>query len=129
MCITEGMFITRSELCTKSRRDNSKKISAETMFVEEQMRYKLPMNKFRLVIRRAFVIINALMFQKQIFSRSKGARRNQNGASWSLIYACIALRVSGNCQKLYRDSSLEANQGGTIWYLSTECASDEPKFS
>lgn len=129
MRITEGVFITKPELCTKSRRDNSKKISAETMFVEEQMRYKLPMNKFRLVIRRAFIIINALMLQKQIFSRNKGTRRNQNGASWSLIYACITLRVSGNCQKLYRDSSLEANQGGTIWYLTTECASDEPNVS
>lgn len=123
MCIT-GVFITRSELCTKSRMDNSKKINAETMFVEKQMRYKLPMNKFRLVIRRAFVIINALMLQKQIFSRNKGERRNQNGASWSLIYACITLRVSGNCQKLYRETPLASNQGGTIWYLSAVCASE-----
>ena len=35
MRITEGVFITRYELLTKSRRGNSKKVSAETMFVEE----------------------------------------------------------------------------------------------
>lgn len=87
------------------------------------------MNKFRLVIRRAFIIINALVLQQQIFSRNKGARRNQNGTSWSLIYACITLWVPGNCQKLYRESSLKANKGGTIWYPSTECVSDEPNFS
>lgn len=81
MCITERVFITRSELCTQSRRGNSKKISAETMFEEEQMRYKLPMNKFSLAIRRAFLIINTLMFQKQIFSGNNGAKRNQMGAS------------------------------------------------
>lgn len=58
------------------------------MFEEEQMRYKLPMNKFSLAIRRAFLIINTLMFQKQIFSGNNGAKRNQTGASWNLIYVC-----------------------------------------
>lgn len=75
MRITEGMFITGSELHTKSRRGNSKKISAETMFVEEQMRNKLPMNKFRLAIRRMILIINTLMFRKQIFSRNNGEKK------------------------------------------------------
>lgn len=53
----DGVFITRPELHAKSRRDYNKKISAETMFVEQQMRNKLPMNKFRLAIRRTFLII------------------------------------------------------------------------
>lgn len=88
MRITEGVFITRSELRTKSRRGNSKKINAETMFVKEQMRNKLPMNKFRLAIRRTFLNIKTLMFQKQIFGRNNGAKRSQNGASWSLIKVC-----------------------------------------
>lgn len=32
---TEGVFITSSELNTKSLRGNNKKINAETMFVED----------------------------------------------------------------------------------------------
>lgn len=63
------MFITRSELHTKSRWGNSKKISAETVFAEQKMRNKLPMNKFRLAIKRTFLFISTLMFQKLIFSR------------------------------------------------------------
>lgn len=88
MHVTEGAFITRSELHTESRRGNSKKKNAETMIVEEQMRNKLPMNKFRLPIRRTFLIINALTFPKRFIGRNKGAKRSQNGASWSLINVC-----------------------------------------
>lgn len=51
------------------------------MFVEEQMMTKLPMNKFRLAIRRTFLIINTLMFQKLIFSGNNEVKRSQNGAS------------------------------------------------
>lgn len=68
------MFITGSELHTKSRKGNSKKISAEKMFVEEQMRDKLPMNKFRLAIRRTVIVIKTLMFWEQIFNRNNGAK-------------------------------------------------------
>jgi len=57
------------------------------------MRNKLPMNKFRLAVRRSFLIINTVMFWKQIFSRDNGAKRNQNGAAWSLIVVC---QESGN---------------------------------
>lgn len=77
----EGVFITISELNTKSRRGSSKKINAETMFVDEQTMTKLPMNKFRLAIRRTFLIINTLMFWKLLFSGSNEVKRSQNGAS------------------------------------------------
>lgn len=78
---TEGVFITISELNTKPRRGNNKKMNAETMFVEQQMTTKLPMNKFRLAIRRTFLIINTLMFWKLIFSGNDEVKRNQNGTS------------------------------------------------
>lgn len=91
MRIMEGEFITRPELHAESRRDYNKKISAETMFVEQQMRNKLPMNQFRLAIRRTFLIINVLTFQKQIFSRNNGAKRSQNRTSWSLMNVCEEL--------------------------------------
>lgn len=79
MCIKVGVFIARSELHRKARRGNSKKISTETMFAEQQMKNKLPMNKFSLTIRRTFPIINTFMFWKQIFSRSNGTKRSPNG--------------------------------------------------
>lgn len=78
---TEGAFITISELNTKSRRGNNKKINAETMFVEEKTTTKLPMNKFGLAIRRTFLIINTFMFWKVIFSGNNEVKRSQNGAS------------------------------------------------
>lgn len=81
---TEGEFITSSELNTKSRRGNNKKINAETMFVEEQTTTKLPMNKFRLAIRRTFLIISTLVFWKLIFGGNNEAKRSQNKASWGL---------------------------------------------
>jgi len=37
--------------------------------------------------------------------------------------------VSGNCQKPHTETSCEAYQGGTIWYLDIECASAELNFS
>lgn len=45
------------------------------------MTTKLPMNKFRLAIRRKFLIINILMFRKLIFGGNNEVKRSQNGAS------------------------------------------------
>lgn len=101
------------------------------MFVEEQTTTKLPMNKFRLAIRRTVpnhqhTCVLETDFRWEQWGKKEpkwsfmGLDKYLQGVGWFRLALreidSVTLQVSGNCQKLHTKATLEGNQGGAMWY-------------